>query len=143
MDVFSKEKRSAIMSRVRNKGNASTEMRFEALLQKVEITEWEKHFDIIGKPDFVFEKLKIAVFIDGAFWHGHENSKLPENNRPFWEKKINSNKRRDRNVTKELRKKGWSVIRIWDFELKKKNEKNVIRRIRRMIAIRTKSEKHE
>ncbi|SDU31867.1 very short patch repair endonuclease [Desulfobacula phenolica] len=143
MDLFSPQKRSEIMSRIKSKGNASTEIKFETLLNKFNITGWEKHLAIIGKPDFVFPSLKIAIFIDGAFWHGYKSSKLPEKNRIFWEKKINSNKKRDLKVTNSLRKQGWSVIRIWDFELRKKNEKNIIKRIKRMITIKLNGEKHD
>jgi len=68
MDLYSPQKRSAIMAKIKSKGNASTEMKFEALLNEHNIGGWEKHYKIIGNPDFVFSKLKIAIFIDGALY---------------------------------------------------------------------------
>ncbi len=75
-----------------------------------------------GKPDFIFPKQKIALFVDGCFWHGcplPKHSNLPKNNQEFWTKKLQQNKDRDKFVTRELRKMGWVVVRVWEHELKK------------------------
>jgi DNA mismatch endonuclease (patch repair protein) len=73
----------------------------------------------LGKPDFVFPKQKVVLFVDGCFWHGcPKHSNLPKNNRNFWVKKLDGNKIRDRLVTRELRKMGWKVVRVWEHELR-------------------------
>ncbi|HSU65776.1 MAG TPA: hypothetical protein VLJ39_02790 [Tepidisphaeraceae bacterium] len=85
---------------------------------------------MFGRPDFVFPALRLAVFVDGCFWHccpRHAN--LPANNRAFWKRKLDANKSRDRLVARTLRKKGWQVLRIWEHELARKNEKRLIRRL--------------
>ena len=79
-----------------------------------------KHVDsITGKPDIVFRKKKVAVFIDSDFWHGHpQRGVMPKSNLEYWQKKIRRNKRRDAAVTQELRSKGWTVLRVWEHNLK-------------------------
>ncbi|MGA7193765.1 MAG: DNA mismatch endonuclease Vsr [Anaerolineales bacterium] len=72
----------------------------------------------LGKPDFVFPKRKIALFVDGCFWHGcPKHSSAPKSNRRFWMKKLKANKERDKFVNRELRKSGWKVVRVWEHEL--------------------------
>jgi DNA mismatch endonuclease, patch repair protein len=74
----------------------------------------------LGKPDFVFPKQKVALFVDGCFWHGcPRHSNMPRNNQEFWAKKLGGNKTRDKLVNRELRKMGWVVVRVWEHELKK------------------------
>ena len=117
-DVFSKEKRSEVMSRIRGKGNKDTELALLLLMRKYHISGWRRNQAVFGKPDFVFPKHKIALFVDGCFWHGcplHSNT--PKNNQLFWEKKLLGNRVRDKLVTKTLRKSGWKVIRVWEHEL--------------------------
>ncbi len=117
-DVFSREKRSEIMSRVRGKGNRATELRLISLFRRNRVTGWRRHYPLFGNPDFVFPKLRIAVFVDGEFWHGHPaRCKIPKTNRAFWVEKIERNKKRDRLVNRTLREKGWVVVRIWQHEL--------------------------
>jgi DNA mismatch endonuclease Vsr len=80
-DVFSKSKRSAIMSRIRGSGNQSTELRMIALFRSNGITGWRRNHPLFGKPDFVFRRERVAVFVDGDFWHGHPKTfKYPKNN---------------------------------------------------------------
>ena len=86
------------------------------------------------RPDFVFPKLRVAVFVDGCFWHGcpkHETK--PRNNAAFWRKKFARNIARDRLVTRTLRREGWRVLRIWEHELARKNEARLLRRIRKVL----------
>lgn len=123
------------MSRVKSKGNRSTEILFLSLLKQAQITGWRRHYDIIGKPDFAFPKLKIAVFVDGAFWHGHPSSPLPGSNREFWKVKIEQNRKRDEMVNQALKKKGWWIARVWDFELKK-SPFVALGRVKRLISLR-------
>jgi len=133
-DVFTTAKRSKVMSRIRGHGNKDTELALICIFRKQHITGWRRHQSVFGKPDFVFPKLKFAVFVDGCFWHScplHSNK--PRNNAEFWEKKLTSNKLRDQLVTRTLRKAGWRVIRIWEHELTKKNEPRLVRRIQRFL----------
>lgn len=118
-DVFSKEKRSEIMSRVRGSGNRATEERLIALFKEHGVKGWRRNYPLFGNPDFVFRNAKIAVFVDGEFWHGHPTlGSVPKTNSELWRQKIEKNKRRDREVNRVLRKKGWTVVRIWQHELK-------------------------
>jgi len=94
------------------------------------ITGWRRGSTLIGRPDFVFSRLKLAVFVDGCFWHGCPiHGTKPKNNAAFWRKKIATNQARDRLVTRTLRAKGWRVLRIWEHELTRQNERRLIRRL--------------
>lgn len=74
--------------------------------------------EIFGKPDIVFRRKKVVVFIDSDFWHGHpKRFIMPTTNYEYWSNKITRNKERDRKVTKELRSKGWKVIRLWEHDI--------------------------
>ena len=118
-DVFTKTKRSEIMSRVKGRGNAATEQRLIQLMREAGIKGWRRNYPLFGKPDFVFPKQRVAVFVDGEFWHGHPTrAKIPETNREFWKNKIARNKERDRTVNRVLREKRWTVIRFWQNDLK-------------------------
>ena len=131
-DVFTQAKRSEVMSRIRGKGNKSTEIRLLKLFRKHNIKGWRRHQPMPGKPDFVFPKERLAVFVDGCFWHACPRCYIkPKQNAKFWREKISGNKRRDLKVSRQLRTEGWSVCRIWECRLKKPDV--VIRRIRRML----------
>ncbi len=127
-DVFSKQKRSAIMSRVKNRGNLATEVRLVRLLRAYGIKGWRRHLPITGQPDFAFPHARLAVFVDGCFWHGcPEHGSIPVQNRTFWMQKLARNKQRDGEVRRNLKRAGWEVLRIWQHELKEPDK--VIRRI--------------
>lgn len=129
-DMFKPQERSLIMSKIKSKGNALTELRFIKILEKNNITGWESQADLPGKPDFMFSEAKLIVFVDSDFWHGNPKKfRLPKSNLVYWEKKINGNRRRDRQVNRILRKSGWKVYRFWQSSLK--NEKIVVSRLRR------------
>lgn len=133
-DIVSTAKRSKMMSRIRSHGNKGTELEMIRVFRRHGITGWRRHQPIFGKPDFVFRQLKLAVFMDGCFWHGcPKHSNMPATNREFWRKKLETNKRRDRLVTRTLRASGWRVLRVWEHELTKKNETTLLRRIRRAL----------
>jgi DNA mismatch endonuclease (patch repair protein) len=86
------------------------------------------------RPDFVFHKIKLAVFVDGCFWHGcPKHATKPRSNAAFWRKKFAANKARDRLVGQTLRKAGWRVLRIWEHELARRNRTRLLRRIRSML----------
>ena len=79
-----------------------------------------------GKPDFVFRRKKVVVFVDSDFWHGHpKRCIMPKSNRVYWREKIRRNKARDRAVNKELHEIGWSVVRIWEHNLKKNYKRSI------------------
>jgi DNA mismatch endonuclease (patch repair protein) len=122
------------MSRVRSKGNFSTELRLIALFRKEGISGWRRGYPLFGRPDFVFPKLHLAVFVDGCFWHGcTTHSHCPGTNPDFWRSKIERNIARDRVVTKTLRARGWRVLRIWHHALKTKTQGQCLTRIRRAL----------
>lgn len=117
-DVFSKQTRSEVMRAVKSSGNRSTELRLISAFREHKITGWRRNYSLFGKPDFVFPKKKLAVFCDGCFWHGHGCRNLsPKQNADYWQEKIAKNKKRDRKVSRELRSRGWEVVRIWECEI--------------------------
>ena len=96
-DIFTKEKRSEVMSHIRSKNNKSTELKLIKIFKEYGITSWRRNYNVKGHPDFVFLKKKIAVFVDGCFWHGHNcRNHKPEDNSDYWENKIKYNKSHDR-----------------------------------------------
>ncbi|MCC5878243.1 MAG: DNA mismatch endonuclease Vsr [Candidatus Sumerlaeia bacterium] len=118
-DVFSKKKRSQVMSRIRGGGNVSTEKRMIQLLRQHKITGWRRNWPLPGKPDFSFPKRRVVLFVDGCFWHRCPKCyRKPATNAEFWEAKIGRNVERDREVGRELRQRGWTVLRVWEHELK-------------------------
>src|SRR5665213_1682065 len=118
-DSVSKEKRSQIMSSVRSKGNEATEMSLIRIFRKHQVTGWRRHRPIPGKPDFVFPRHRLAVFVDGCFWHGcRRHCRMPQDNRRNWQQKTSRNAARDRKTTRLLRRVGWRVLRIWKHYLK-------------------------
>jgi DNA mismatch endonuclease (patch repair protein) len=134
-DVFSRRKRSAIMARVRSCGNERTEVALLRVLRRQRITGWRRHRPVFGKPDFVFPKQRLAIFVDGCFWHScPKHSTQPVSNRSFWMRKLVRNSARDRLVNRALRKAGWKVIRIWQHDLTRKNEVKIAARISRQFA---------
>lgn len=131
-DVFSKEKRSEVMSHIRGKENKDTELALIHILRKYKISGWRRNQPIYGKPDFIFLKYKVALFVDGCFWHVcPDHCNFPKNNEEFWRKKLQSNLNRDFTVNQVLASKGWKVIRIWEHELN--DPDNVINRIKSVI----------
>jgi len=143
-DVFTKAKRSKVMSQIRGRGNKDTELALIRVFRAQGITGWRRHIVIHGRaallrgpnitaaqqrrptnrravrvrPDFVFPKLRLAVFVDGCFWHCCPlHATRPRNNAPFWQKKLASNVARDKLVTRTLKRAGWRVLRLWEHEL--------------------------
>lgn len=135
---LSKTERSVRMSKVRSKGNRSTESRVESALIEARILGWEKHHkDILGKPDFFFPHHRLALFVDGCFWHACPVCKrhTPTSRAEFWRNKIDENRRRDNRQRRRLRTEGYHVIRVWEHELKKdtwlKRLRSMLQRIER------------
>ena len=165
-DVFTKSKRSEVMSRIRGRGNKATELALAKLLRRHRITGWRRQVNLVVgrrrreethfskaesgkqkaetdrdssprllrvKVDFVFPKLRLAVFVDGCFWHGcPKHATKPKNNRAFWRRKLASNRKRDALVNRALRKAGWRVIRIWECDLAQRPE-TCVRRTARAV----------
>jgi len=124
VDIFTKEKRSYVMSRVKSK-NTGLELKLRKELWKKGY-RFRVHYKIKGNPDVVFPKQKLAIFIDGDFWHGYNWEKLkPKLKNEFWINKIKNNKGRDKKNNKILRKEGWEVIRFWGHEILKSLNKSV------------------
>ena len=123
-DVLSKGRRSYCMSRIRGSGNRETELRMISLFRQNKITGWRRRWPLMGRPDFVFPDSRVALFVDGCFWHGCPKHYIkPKNNSAFWKRKLHANRARDRQVNRELRRKGWRVVRIWEHDLCLKNPK--------------------
>ena len=129
-DLLSHKKRSEIMSRIRSCGNRATELRLIAIFRKFKITGWRRGQRLTGKPDFVFRKQRVVVFVDGCFWHDcPQHGSKPKTNATFWSQKLIANKIRDKWVTNMLRRQGWRVLRIWEHELAGRRESNLLARL--------------
>ena len=95
------------------------------------ITGWRRNYPVKGHPDFVFLDRKIAVFVDRCFWHGHDcRNTRPAANKEYWQQKREKNIQHDRDVTRNFELRGWTVLRIWECELKKKNENELTKRLK-------------
>jgi DNA mismatch endonuclease (patch repair protein) len=119
-DPLTPKQRSAQMAKVRGRRNRSTDMRVAAHLMRRGFRGWKRHpRNILGCPDFCFVQERVMVFVDGCFWHGCPKCRrnLPYAQRDFWRRKIDSNRRRDRKVTRLLRAQGYTVVRIWEHDL--------------------------
>jgi DNA mismatch endonuclease, patch repair protein len=134
-DVFSRQKRSEIMSRVKGRGNALTELRLIELFRLHGFVGWRRNAPLFGRPDFVFPKFRVAVFVDGCFWHGcPAHGSMPKSNQTFWRAKLQRNRRRDRLVVAELKKLDWKPVRVWQHELRE--PARLARRLRRHLEDR-------
>jgi len=165
-DVFTKAKRSEVMSRIRGRGNKDTELALAKLLRAHRITGWRRQETLIVrssqrqlahsssrlsktrarnlvradsrrllrvKVDFIFRQVRLALFVDGCFWHGcPKHATKPKNNRAFWQRKLAGNVARDALVNRTLRKAGWRVVRIWECDLARRPEV-CLRRIQRVL----------
>ena len=118
-DVFTPEKRSYVMSRIRSK-NTLIEKKMVQLFRQYKL-KFEQHPKVFGSPDFLVGK-KTLVFCDGDFWHGYNYEKKKKPAKKFWTKKIKGNMRRDLAVSRNLRAKGWSVLRLWEHDIEKRPE---------------------
>ena len=106
------------MATIRSRGNKDTELKLAAILRAAHITGWRRHLPLTGHPDFVFRRQRLAVFVDGCFWHGcRYHCRMPQGNREYWQGKIARNSARDRLTTRLLRSRGWRVLRIWGHAL--------------------------
>jgi len=134
-DRITKNQRSQLMSRIRGRGNASTELRLMALFRTHGITGWRRHLTLPGLPDFTFRRQRIVIFVDGCFWHGCPRCNWqPGSNRKYWVQKLAYNRQKDRANNRLLRRTGWTVLRIWEHSLREKPSL-VITRVQRALAL--------
>lgn len=187
-DVFTKEKRSDVMSRIRSRGNKKTELALMRVFRERHIVGWRRHVRVHGlelmenslrtnaaaavggssvvrekgggykvgapgagtssrrllrggegvtvRPDFVFREKKVAVFVDGCFWHGCPKCYIrPRQNQKFWDAKFATNHERDRKVNKALKAAGWKVLRIWEHELRRKHEAKLRKKLEKALEL--------
>lgn len=127
------EARTRIMRAIKGKGNATTEKALASKLRRERLSGWRRHAALPGRPDFVWQRQGVAVFVDGCFWHGCPRCyRAPRHNAEFWCLKINANKRRDMRVARILRAQGWTVVRIWECRV---NEARSMKRIRAALDL--------
>src|SRR5258706_12439302 len=111
MDVFSKAKRSEVMSRIRSRANMATEIALARLLRSNSISGWRRHLSLPGRPDFTFHKSKLVVFVDGCFWHGCPTCyRAPKSQVRYWSEKILRNLSRDKRGNGQWKKSGGTVV---------------------------------
>ena len=118
MDNLTPAQRRRNMQNIRSTGTKPEVFIAKSLkLKKIYFSQNVK--TIFGKPDFVFRKKRVIVFVDSDFWHGHpKRCRMPKSNKKYWNNKIKSNKERDRKVNKRLREQRWVVIRLWEHDIK-------------------------
>ncbi|MDB5458333.1 MAG: very short patch repair endonuclease [Caulobacteraceae bacterium] len=119
-DVFTPDKRSSVMRRVKGK-DTSPELKVRRLLTRMGLRYRLHRKDLPGKPDIVMPGRRLAIFVHGCFWHGHDcprGARTPKANRPYWEAKIGGNRERDIAHRAALQASGWRVLTLWECELK-------------------------
>jgi DNA mismatch endonuclease (patch repair protein) len=130
VDIWSKEKRSEVMSKIRGK-NTKPELLLRSQLFKQGFRFRIHRKNLPGKPDVVLPKYKTVIFVHGCFWHYHKDCKegrIPSTNSTFWKNKLQGNVAKDKANVKELEKMGWQVITIWECEIER-NLMNVVKRL--------------
>ncbi|MCB9779720.1 MAG: very short patch repair endonuclease [Alphaproteobacteria bacterium] len=109
------------MAKITGKGNRSTEIPLLEFLRSEGVEGWETHPpDVVGRPDLYFRDLRLAIFVDGCFWHDCPvcARNRPRTRREFWDAKITANRQRDSRVTRTLRRQGISVLRLWEHRIR-------------------------
>ena len=149
-DVYTRAERSALMAKVRGRGNLTTEQALAKVFRAEGWSGWRRQRTIGGRvaagtrfrvrPDFVFAARRLAVFVDGCFWHGcPRHGTRPQANAAFWRGRFRRNQSRDRRDTRRLRRAGWRVLRLWEHELKPKAQAALLAKLRRVFAEAQKS----
>jgi DNA mismatch endonuclease (patch repair protein) len=144
-DIYTRAQRSALMAKVRGRGNATTEGALAAVLRSEGWAGWRRQQVVRGqgargvafrvRPDFVFRSRRIAMFVDGCFWHGcPRHGTRPKGNAAFWRAKFRRNRARDLRDTRNLRRAGWTVVRLWEHELRARTRPTLLARLRRVFA---------
>lgn len=146
-DIFTISKRSAVMAGIRSRDNGTTEVALTGVFREQRITGWRRQLRIPGRlkdgtrfslrPDFVFRRTRLAIFVDGCFWHGcPEHGAHPSGNRAFWLEKFRRNRARDRRDTARLKSNGWKVLRLWEHELRTKRRPALLKKLRKNGLLR-------
>jgi DNA mismatch endonuclease, patch repair protein len=121
------------MAAIRSKGNKDTELKLASILRAAGSTGWRRHQHVAGRPDFIFRRERVAVFVDGCFWHGcPDHGRKPDSNRAYWLPKLRRNQQRDAAVKRALSNAGWAVVRLWEHDLA--NPVRTARRITRSLT---------
>jgi len=136
-DTLSQADRSRVMRAVHSNNTRSTERRFRAILAAKGIGRWKSsQRDLPGKPDLVFPTQKLAIFLDGCFWHGCVKCyRRPRSRQEYWDAKLASNVARDLRITKDLLANGWQVLRFWEHEIRDEPEQCVSTIVRQLKVI--------
>jgi DNA mismatch endonuclease (patch repair protein) len=152
-DILTPRQRSERMARVRGRGNRSTEVALAGAFRKHGVRGWRRHVRLVldppksktsgraksrksVRPDFVFRPARVAVFVDGCFWHACPlHGTQPEGNAAFWGEKLAANRQRDRRTSSALRRVGWVVVRLWEHDLKTRPDA-CVRRVVRAFGVR-------
>jgi len=129
VDIFSKEKRSWVMSRIRGT-NTKIDLKMNEMLGSARY-KYVMYPKMFCNPDFILPRKKIVIFCDGDFWHGYRYLEKKRLSKKFWRDKIERNMRRDQTVSRKLRQEGWSVLRFWEHDIEKNPEKCMRRIIRK------------
>lgn len=133
-DIWTKSKRSEVMSLIRSQGNKATERRLVELFRAHRIIGWRRKQKLPGRPDFVFRQQHVCVFVDGCFWHGCPRCyRRPSSNRKYWDEKVKRNRVRDRKVRRHLRQNGWRVLSIWECDLSRRCSNRVAKGLKRAL----------
>ena len=120
-DIFSPDKRSWIMSRIRST-NTKIDLKMKKILSEIDCN-YKMYPKMYGNPDFVVLGKQIAIFCDGDFWHGYQFKEKKKPQGKYWRQKIETNMKRDKRVSRKLREEGWSVLRFWEHDIHKDPEK--------------------
>jgi DNA mismatch endonuclease, patch repair protein len=130
--------RARIMRAIRGQGNRTTELALATQLRRHRLSGWRRHrHDLPGRPDFTWARERVAVFVDGCFWHGCPRCyRAPARNSAFWAEKVMANRRRDRRVRARLRSLGWRVLRVWECQVQSDATLGKIRRALRVASER-------
>ena len=133
-DFFSPDERSKLMSRIRGRANISTELKIASALREKGFRGWRRHLSLPGRPDFTFPGQRVCIFVHGCFWHDCPRCRKRSSTRPkYWSEKIDTNRRRDQRVTRELRRRGYKVIVIWECTLRRKYPEAAIARLSHLL----------
>ena len=130
-DIFSPEKRSWIMSRIRGT-NTKIDIQMDEILRGLGFP-YEMYPKMYGNPDFVIAEQRIVIFCDGDFWHGYNYQKKKKPSKKYWRDKIETNMKRDVRITRKLRREGWSVLRLWEHDIEKRTGICIDKIIRKIL----------
>lgn len=131
-DKLTPEQRSGLMARVRTRDTAP-EVALRRALWAAGVRGWRLHPELPGRPDLAWRSRRLAIFVDGAFWHGHPDYYRGQSG-PFWDAKIARNRARDAHVNAELEGLGWRVLRLWDFEIER-DVTTCVKRVRAQLDV--------